>query len=227
MKNIFLLFGCFWVLMCGPQLKSSSTYTIKAKNKSNLLNCEKGKYFIAYRNKEIEFSCLGIKRSDDQFYRIKAGDLLISKDEGISQVFYSYFEDDLILVFDKSSIESGSIIICRINFAKSLVKWKTELPSMNPSCGIIEDRFLYQAGVGMISKINLNSGLFEWKHGGIKDPETGVYFEFITAFLKNNNAIFTANEKDDEPKIKAGIIVDKMNGKILSFSMLEINDKQG
>src|SRR4030065_47782 len=132
MKRIFLLLACLWVLMSGFQLKSSSIHTIKAIYEKDHLYCEKGKYFFFHRNEEIEFDYLGIKKKMDKSYEISTRDLSVSEDRKITQVFYSDFEDDFIIIFDKSNLESGSIIICRIDFAKLLVKWKAELPSMNP-----------------------------------------------------------------------------------------------
>ncbi|MCJ7525881.1 MAG: hypothetical protein MUP71_11785 [Candidatus Aminicenantes bacterium] len=209
--------------MNGFQLKSSPIRTIKATHANFPLNYEQAKYNLIIRNEEIEFDCLGLKLKKDKSYRISARDLTISEDEYILQVFYANFEDDLILIFSRSNDENGNIVVCRIDFMKVLVKWKAELPSMNPSYGIIEGHYLYQAGVGFISKINLDSGAFEWKQGEIKDPKTGDYFEFNNIVLNKSIVVFFLNKKDNElEKEKTGINVDKMNGKIISYILPDL-----
>lgn len=218
MKRMFFLLACLSALMNGLQSKSSPIRTIRATQANFRSNYEQAKYYLMSRNEEIEFDCSGLKRKKDRFYKISARDLSISEDEYILQVFYANFEDDLILVFFKSNDESGNIIVCRIDFLKPLVKWKTELPSMNPSNGIIEDQFLFQAGVGFISKINLDSGLCDWRQGEIKDPGTGDYFEFRTVSLKEHIvAFFLDDEENESKKDKKGIDVNKKNGKIISY----------
>ena len=220
---MFFLLACLSALLNGAQLKSSPIRTIKATHANFPLNYEQAKFNLISRNEEIEFDCLGLKRKKDKSYKISAKDLSISEDEHVLQVFYANFEDDLILVFFKSNDESGKIIVCRIDFLKALVKWKTELPSMNPSYGIVEGQCLYQAGVGFISKINLDSGLFEWRQGEIKDPETGDYFEFRTVILKEHCVAFFLNDNENESKKdKKGIDVNKMNGKIVSYILPDL-----
>jgi hypothetical protein len=221
MKRIFYLLACLTVLMSGFKLESTSNRTIKAIGENSSFNCDKRIYSFISRNEEIEFDCLGLKRKKEKSYRISARDLSVSKDEDISQVFYADFENDLILIFDKSNNESGSIEICRIDFMKPLVKWKTEMPSMNPSYGKIESQFLYQAGVGFISKINLKSGLFEWKHGELVDSKTGSYFEFCDLILKERFAFFLVKcNEDGLEKEEKVICVNKTNGEIVPNNLI-------
>ena len=178
MNKILFSVICFAAIINEVQFKSSSIYTTKAISEPKSLDCEKAIYLLIDRTGEIEFNNFGLKRNQ-KVYVISAKNLNISEDENISQVFFAEFEDDLILIFDKSNDESGSIIICRISFMKPMVKWKIELPSMNPSYGVIENQFLYQAGVGYISKINLNSGKFEWKHGEMRILKRRITLNFL------------------------------------------------
>jgi hypothetical protein len=210
-------------LLNGVQSKPSPIRTTKATHANFPLNYEQAKFNLISRNEEIEFDRLGLKRKKDTSYKISARDLSIAEDEHILQVLYADFEDDLILVFFKSNDESGNIIVSRIDFLKPLVKWKTELPSMNPSYGIIEGHYLYQAGIGFIAKINLESGTFAWKQGEIKDPKTGDYFEFFNIVLKKDIVVFLLNEKEDEAdKKRTGFCVNKMNGKIISYILPDL-----
>jgi hypothetical protein len=196
--------------MSGCQLESSSFGTKKA-----VREFAEGKYIFFSGKEEIEFSNLGIKRKLDKSHSILPNELNVEKDERISMVFFADFENDIILIFDKSSDESGNILVCRINLMKSLIKWKLELPSMNPSYGVIENHFLYQAGVGLLAKINLISGKVEWRNNKLGKMKSGGFVKTDIFVQKNQLKVVLVSDEENESNIYKKIIyLNKENGEI-------------
>lgn len=203
-KILFLLAMVLYWQLVYPTIK-----TVIARKDYG--NCEK-RYAISWGKDVIWLNERGFFYGNEDLSGISGKKLGISHDERISQIHYANFHGDLILIFDKSNDENGCISICRIEEAKPFVKWKIDLPSMTPSNGIIEDHFLYQAGIGFICKIDLCLGSTIWKKEQLKDPESGTYLGFSKIELLNNDIqihYFINNEKEIKQKL---VLISKNDG---------------
>jgi outer membrane protein assembly factor BamB len=80
----------------------------------------------------------------------------------ILKLFYCFYQDDLILIFNVSNGESGGGQIARIKGGNIKKIWHNDnLGHINK--GVAEDNNIYLAGNEFIAKINLDTGELIWK----------------------------------------------------------------
>jgi hypothetical protein len=131
----------------------------------------------------------------------------------LDTVLYIPYEHDLILVCEVEDGESGSGLIFRLD-PKLAIKWRLKFATFNLSVGALEDRFLYQAGLGTVAKVDLERGVFAWKHENLYDPKLGSFNSFGKPEVGLDQVIF---HEELSPQLKGparSIRVNKLSGKL-------------
>ncbi len=131
----------------------------------------------------------------------------------LDAVLYIPYEHDLILVCEVEDGESGSGLIFRLD-PKLAIKWRLKFPAFNLSVGALEDRFLYQAGIGTVAKVDLERGVYAWKHENLYDPKLRSFNSFRKPEIGLDQVIF---QEELAPQLKGparSIRVNKFSGKL-------------
>jgi hypothetical protein len=131
----------------------------------------------------------------------------------LDTVLYIPYERDLILLCEVEDGEGAWGLIFRLDHMLE-IKWRMTFPAFNLSVGALEDRFLYQAGLGTVAKVDLERGVFAWKHEHLYDPKLQSFNSFGTPDVGPDDIIF---QEKLVPKLKGparSIRVNKLSGKL-------------
>lgn len=117
-------------------------------------------------------------------------DLQLNKHDTIEGIQYAQLEKDIILIYGVTDGEGAACSVSRLDGQKLDRKWSAWVPAFNISTGFIESNYLYLAGIGFVSKINLETGEFEWKHDNLYDNKYFSFNSFETPKIIDNEVIF-------------------------------------
>lgn len=95
--------------------------------------------------------------------------------DSITVLHYGVYQGDLVLVYETEDGESSASYIVRLDGNTLDQKWEVELGGFNTATGLIQSGYLYQTAIGLVAKLNLASGKFDWIH---KDLYDRAYFSF-------------------------------------------------
>jgi hypothetical protein len=94
------------------------------------------------------------------------------------RLFSAAYGGDVIVVFEATNNEDGWGGVARINQGSATPVWALNIPGFNVSEGAIEGRFLYQAALGFVAKVDLDSGQYMWSRSDLYDRERGSFNVF-------------------------------------------------
>ena len=110
-------------------------------------------------------------------YKLTTNGKLVRKKDGSAQDLQLYFGDDfvgavhiaeydgdIILIYEVEYGDGGAGKVSRLGNDPFEVKWTLHVPAFNLSTGLLRSPYLYQAGIGFVSKIDLGKGHYLWKH---------------------------------------------------------------
>jgi hypothetical protein len=116
--------------------------------------------------------------------------LTINKNDYIEKIQFVTYEKDLILLYGVSDGDSAAGAVVRLDGKSLSIKWSVWIPAFNLSIGAIDSGFLYQAGIGFVSKIDLNAGKYVWKYDDLYDHVQGSFNAFEKPVIEDNKVIF-------------------------------------
>jgi hypothetical protein len=117
-------------------------------------------------------------------------DLKLNKNNTIEGIQYVQLEKDIIIIYGVTDGDGAAGSVSRLDGQKLDIKWSVWVPAFNISTGLIESNYLYLAGIGFVSKINLQTGKFEWKHDNLYDNKYFSFNSFETPKINDNEVIF-------------------------------------
>lgn len=85
-------------------------------------------------------------------------------DDFVGAVYIAEYDGDIILISDVEFGDGGAGKISRLGNDPFEVKWTLHVPAFNMSIGLLRSPYLYQAGIGFVSKVDLDKGHYLWKH---------------------------------------------------------------
>ncbi len=134
----------------------------------------------------------------------------------IEDVMFSEYKNDLLLVGALSFDDGSGGFILRLDGKTLKTKWRAHIPTFNITPGLIENNAAYLTGTGFISKINLETGKYIWKHEDLyrKYNESGAFERFLTPEIKDDIVIFKENDRLNTG-FDRQIQVNKLSGKII------------
>jgi hypothetical protein len=132
--------------------------------------------------------------------------------DAIESMEYYVYNGDLILVYGVTDGDCAWGTAVRLDKDTYSVKWKIHIPGFNLTVGTIEGNILYQAAIGFVSSINLDTGEYNWKHSGLYDDNTGAFNSFNTPIITSEEVIFRSIHSTT--KIVSTIKVNKQSGKV-------------
>src|SRR5262249_4672546 len=85
----------------------------------------------------------------------------------IVSLAYLEYKDKLILLCEVSDADaSGGGVYC-LNRGNLRTAWYAHIPAFNIGKTLVEDNYVYITAIGFISKLDLRSGQYVWKHGDL------------------------------------------------------------
>jgi hypothetical protein len=128
-------------------------------------------------------------------YRIKediGSDFQLELEHGfrLERVFIGEYGGDLIVAYECGDGESVFSCVVRIDGRALETKWTLRIPHMNISFGTMKSKYLYQTAHGFISKIDMDSGSFIWKHDNLYDRERYSFNSFQTPVIDGDTILF-------------------------------------
>jgi len=99
---------------------------------------------------------------------------------------------DLILIPEYSDAESAGGYVLRLALNPIRVRWVSKRFGFNVAPPLPELPFLYVAAFGTVAKLNLNSGMYVWRHDNLYEPKTGAFNVFQQPARDGNSVVFTS-----------------------------------
>jgi len=129
----------------------------------------------------------------------------------LDTLLYMPYEHDLILICEVEDGESEGGLIFRLDHDLA-IKWRLKFPAFNLSVGALEDRYLYQAGIGTVAKVDLERGVYAWKHENLYDPKLRSYNSFRKPEVSSDQVVFQEELTPQTRGPARSIRVDKLSG---------------
>jgi hypothetical protein len=140
--------------------------------------------------------------------------LRLEKDDLLERrLFFAEYEGDVLLVCGVSDGEYGAGFITRLDGKTLRMKWKRRIPAFNLGQGLIEGEHAYVTAIGFVARVNLASGIYEWKHDDLY--RNNDFNSFKPPRLEGDLILFTEEDMYSEPA--KTIKLQKQSGKIVSI----------
>lgn len=108
----------------------------------------------------------------------------------IETVQFKPLNNKIVFTFQVTDGDSGSTLVSLYNESNHRFEWQTELFAFNTSPALIYNEAIYLGGIGIIAKLDLNTGKIIWQHIGLYERETQAYNAFVTPKVKDEFIIF-------------------------------------
>lgn len=140
--------------------------------------------------------------------------LLLGKGEVVENVYFASYKKDLIIVYGANAGGDGIGYAASFDTATLKQKWRAVINGFNLGQGLIENQFAYLTAIGFVSKLNLLTGKYVWKHDNLYSwkGHNGVFNSFELPELDGNIIIFSEKTNNNSTNT---IVVNKITGKII------------
>jgi hypothetical protein len=118
----------------------------------------------------------------------------------------------LIVYYTDSDGESGASFVESFNMRTNKFKWKANTFGFNLGQPVNKGHISYVSTIGFVGKLNLETGLYFWKHDGLYNNQSYSFNKFDTIHFIANNVIFLA--KNLSKKSTDSVIVNDATGNI-------------
>jgi hypothetical protein len=131
-------------------------------------------------------------------------------------IYHTEYQGDLLLICEATDDLYGVGYILRLDGRTLRIKWKRTIPAFNVGQGLIDDKYAYVTGVGFIGKVNLNSGVYVWRHRDLYRRSKLAFTSFELPELQGSLVVF--RESPDYLRKKVAVIkVERTSGRIVSL----------
>jgi len=131
-------------------------------------------------------------------------------------IYCAIYEGDLLLICETYLNDGGSGFIARFDGSTLALKWKRHIPAFNVGQGLVHDKFAFVTAIGFVGKVNLDSGVFTWKHDNLYGQKDVAFNSFQAPQIAGNIIRFAESENYLR-KTLARIDVDVKTGKIVKI----------
>jgi hypothetical protein len=154
--------------------------------------------------------------------------LRLDNREEIRRLYFSEYEDDLLLFCEVDDAGIGGGAVWRLEQPSMRARWKQRVPVPGSINTLREGGSLYVAGRGFVARLDLKTGQYAWQHGGpdvdeeekskgdVKEERqdvipTGFY---AVPEVSGDTVTFREDKNLNRPPLKA-VQVHKKSGKII------------
>ena len=136
--------------------------------------------------------------------------------EWIEALSFASYEGDVILFLSVTDGEYGSSQLVRLDGEALFAEWSNVLPAFNLSIAAIESEAIYVGAIGLVTRIDAESGRFEWLHGNLYDFESGHFNSFMPPEVGPTCVVFREVPEAVAPQPPRAVGVDKDTGERLT-----------
>jgi hypothetical protein len=120
-------------------------------------------------------------------------DLTIEENYHIERLWYTKFNNDLIIVYETSNFDYSGSYIARIDMSKKISIWITPIGAFNLGEPAFRDQYMYMTSIGFAAKLDLRTGEYVWKHGGLYNQQTQDFNSFQRPVFNGDRVVFQGN----------------------------------
>jgi len=153
----------------------------------------------------------GLGNRSDGASPAQSFNLHLSKGDFIRALYHAEYQGDALLLLEVSNGAYGAGFLVRVGGAVPDIKWKQAIPGINVGKGLIEGDFAYVTAMRFVAKVNLRSGSYAWRHGGLEHE--GAFDAFGAPSLDGDTVRFPARRPAGGA---SAVTVEKQVGRILS-----------
>lgn len=144
------------------------------------------------------------------------GDTVQLKTELIVENAYLYLDNKFLYIFFTDTDHDGATSwVQKINKENLKTIYTTEIPGFNLGQPIIRGNKAYVTAIGLIGKLNLDTGKYDWIREDLYDRGKASFNSFDTVLLSNNQTEFLSKHYLRNQIDK--VIVDNTTGKIIKI----------
>lgn len=180
---------------------------------SNLSSPRDGIFNFSSSGNRYEIKADGMGTGRSRNLKSTKFNLKLAEDDFIESLSFLDFEDNILILASITDNDSGGGSLYSLRKTNSQIKWVANIPGFNVGDVAIEDSYAYITAIGFISKLNLRSGKYVWKHTDLYKTNQAFGF-FDRPEIKGKTVIFRGLSPDGVAS--KNIVVDKTSGKILA-----------
>jgi hypothetical protein len=131
-------------------------------------------------------------------------------------IYHAEYQGDLLLICEVTDDLYGAGFIVRLDGRTLRIKWKRTISGFNVGQGLVDGKYAYVTAVGFIGKVDLNSGVYVWRHRDLYERSKQAFTSFELPEVQGALVIF--RESPDYLRKKIAVIkVDRTSGRIVSL----------
>jgi len=188
-----------------------STDTTTANCARELRNERRCEFSLGVQRVSIDERGSRARISDDR--HAQPFDLAVAPN-AVQALYVAEYRSDLLLVVSLSDGLNRNGLVIRID-SSLRPKWRARFEGFNLSPGTIESRYLYQAGVGFMGKMDLDTGKFLWKYERLYWHKRPHFNSFKQPEVRSADVVFVEKLPNyfghNQSRM---IVVSKASGKI-------------
>lgn len=227
MKRIFIVFNVLILFGCNSP---DNRETIPSKQASKELS----------QDGEILFPILGIDKNPDRkdllidtilcdiknqkFLLTPEGNLKwgpdyddslkLKTDVFIERAFFYLIQDTLLIFYTETDMEGATSRIEKIDLVEKESVWQQEIYGFNLGTPYILSNFVYVSAIGMIGKINLQTGKFDFQFKELYDDQKYSFNSFDTIIFKDSLTYFLSKNFHSK-RTDSAVVNEKSNDLII------------
>lgn len=165
----------------------------------------------------IASSGIGVRKGSGE-PKARSFRLRLDRGDHLRVIYHAEYQGDLLLICEATNDLSGVGLIFRLDGGTLRTKWKRTIPAFNVGQGLIDDKYAYVTGIGFIGKVNLNSGVYVWRHRDLYRRSNQAFNSFELPELQGSLVVFSESAIHLRKKI-AVIKVERTTGRIVSLEV--------
>jgi hypothetical protein len=145
--------------------------------------------------------------------RSRGFNLRLDSGDSVSQLFYTEFEGDLLLLLHVGGAGSG--VVTRLEQPSMRGLWRQRIAASDVGHPLRDGHDLYVTGAGFVGKLDLRTGEYVWQHGGLADARGGgpkPLKAFDEPELKGDAVLFRERPVYNPRRT---VVVDKKTGEVI------------
>ncbi len=150
----------------------------------------KSNMLVIWDDPRFTWNDTNLKLYDIEWQILDLSEILEEDFPFVDSLAYASYENDLIIVFEASNGDYADSKIARLDSETLKPKWVTDFASFNIGKPIIRDNHLYATSIGVIGKINVDTGEYLWKHTDLYDQDTEDFTVFKAPVFNDTKIIF-------------------------------------
>lgn len=147
--------------------------------------------------------------------RVRGFNLRLDSGEAVTNLFYSEFEGDLLLLLHTTVADHGLGFVTRLEQPSMRGLWRQRIPARDLGHPLRDGRDLYVTGEGFVGKLDLRTGAYVWHHDDLevaRGTEPRPLHTFDDPELDGDAVLFRERPVYNPRRL---LVVNRRTGKII------------